>query len=146
MKKPATLLAVLPLLLGAVAMPSPAAEPAQAVKLAAAPVFSIFMLVRTTPQWLALKPEQRFAFLGSDIEPILKKHPGVRMRFFDSEAYNARVSDVILWETADLGRYQSVVESLRESRFWGTYFEVVDILPAIENAYAAHYDVKPVGK
>jgi hypothetical protein len=107
--------------------------------------FTLFMLVRTTPQWLSLKTSERFEFLGSDITPILKQHPDVRMRFFDSEAYNARISDVIVWETADLGQYQSLIEALRESRFWGTYFDIIEIIPAIENAYARHYAVKPVG-
>lgn len=144
--KSRVLLAVVPILFGAIAMPAHATATGTTPRPSASPSFSIFMLVRTTPQWLALRPEERFAFLGTDIEPILKKHPAVRMRFFDSEAYHARVSDVILWETADLGQYQSLVEELRESRFWGTYFEIVDILPAIENAYAAHYDVKPIGQ
>ncbi|MFM7403412.1 MAG: darcynin family protein [Erythrobacter sp.] len=107
--------------------------------------YTIFMLIRTTAEWLALAPAERFAFLGSDIEPILKQHPDVRMRFFDAEAFSAHASDVVVWETQALGSYQSVVESLRESKFWTTYFEVREIIPAIENAYARHYDVAPVG-
>ncbi|MGL5928858.1 MAG: darcynin family protein [Dermatophilaceae bacterium] len=31
------------------------------------------------------------------------------------------------------------------SKFWSTYFEVVEILPAIENAYATHYEEAPYG-
>ncbi|TAD90760.1 MAG: darcynin [Alphaproteobacteria bacterium] len=107
--------------------------------------FTIFMLVRTLPTWLLLRPEQRFDFLRNEINPILARHPKVAMRFFDCEAYNARVSDVIVWETASLEQYQSLVEHLRESRFWGTYFDIVEILPSLENAYAAHYNVSPVG-
>ena len=67
------------------------------------------------------------------------------MRFFDAEAYNARSSDVILWEPADLKAYRSVVDSLRESAFWGKYFDIVDIIPSVENGYAAHYGVSPIG-
>lgn len=106
---------------------------------------SIFMLVRTTPEWLALPPKERFAFLDTTIRPILRAHPAVRMRFFDAEAFSARVSDVVMWETEDLGAYDSVVEALRETPFWGRYFEITEILPAIENAYARHYGVAPVG-
>ena len=105
---------------------------------------TIFMLVKTTTTWLALAPPARFAFLGDVIVPILKANPTVTMRFFDSEAFYARASDVIAWETADLGAYQRVVEALRESSFWGTYFDVVEIIPSIENAYAAHYGVAPI--
>lgn len=103
--------------------------------------YSVFMLVKTTNEWLALTPEERFAFLDTDIKPILESHPAVKMRFFDTEGFNSRVTDVIVWESDSLSSYQGVVEKLRESKFWGTYFEVVEILPGIENAYANHYNM-----
>jgi hypothetical protein len=103
-----------------------------------------FMLVRTTPTWLAMSPPQRFAFLGETIMPLLARHPAVSMRFFDSEAFHANCTDVVLWETGSVMAYQAVVEELRETPFWGTYFDVVDIVPAIENAYAIHYGVDPL--
>jgi hypothetical protein len=102
------------------------------------------MLVRTTPTWLALTPTDRFAFHGDAIAPILGRHPDVSMRFFDSEAFHAGYSDVVMWETASLLSYQAIVEELRETSFWGTYFEVVDIVASIENAYALHYEVEPL--
>lgn len=105
---------------------------------------TFFMLVRTTPTWLALTPTERFAFLGETIQPLLGRNPRVGMRFFDSEAFSSRYSDVIMWETEDLLAYQAVVEELRETPFWGAYFDVVEIVPSIENAYARHYDVAPI--
>ena len=51
-----------------------------------------------------------------------------------------------MWETHHVLAYQAVVEELRETAFWGTYFDVVEIIPAIENAYAAHYGVQPLGR
>jgi hypothetical protein len=107
--------------------------------------YTLFMSVRTTPEWLRLSPADRFGFLGKEIAPILKAHPEVRMRFFDAEAFSARVSDMVVWETADLDRYRSLIDGLRETRFWDTYFEVVDIVPAVENDYASHYRVAPIG-
>jgi chlorite dismutase len=103
-----------------------------------------FMLVRTTPTWLSLTPDERFAFLGEGVAPILDRHPDVSMRFFDSEAFNADYTDVVMWETRSIMSYQAIVEELRETPFWGTYFEVVDIVAAIENAYAMQYDVDPL--
>ena len=104
-----------------------------------------FMLVRTTAAWLQLPPSDRFAFLGEMIVPVLGRNPEVHMRFFDSEAFASRFSDVIMWETHDVLAYQAVVEELRETAFWGTYFEVREIVPSIENACARHYGVTPVG-
>ncbi|MGL5819692.1 MAG: darcynin family protein [Phycicoccus sp.] len=103
-----------------------------------------FMLVRTTTTWLGLRPDERFTFLGETITPLLARHPTVRMRFFDSEAFTGEFSDVVMWETTDLLAYQALVEDLRETAFWGHYFEIRQIIPSIENAYARHYDVDPL--
>jgi hypothetical protein len=102
-----------------------------------------FMLVKTTNIWLRLSPKERFQFLETTIYPILKKHPAVKMRFFDSEAFSGRYTDVLMWE-ADVKDYQFLVEELRETLFWGAYFEIIEIVPAIENAYALYYDVDPI--
>jgi hypothetical protein len=102
-------------------------------------VYAFFMLVRTTTTWLKLTPEERFAFLREQIFPVLQQFPDVSMRFFDAEAFSGRVSDVILWETTRIYQYQALVEKLRETLFWGTYFDVIDIVPAIENAYRQFY-------
>jgi hypothetical protein len=56
----------------------------------------------------------------------------------------ARVSDVIVWETTDLTAYRRLVDRLRETEFWGRYFEVLDIIPAVENDYAASYNRAPI--
>ncbi len=106
--------------------------------------YNIFMLVKTTNTWLQLPPKERFAFVDRVIKPILAQHPTVTLRFFDIEAFNARVTDVMIWETRDLAQYQSLVEHLRETAFWGTYFEVLDILPGIEDGYADHYHVEKI--
>ena len=104
------------------------------------------MQVKTTPAWLALTPEERFAFLGAVIEPVVGGVSDVTFRFFDSEFFSAQVTDVILGETRDLSAYRMIIEKLRETPFWDTYFEVVQIIPSVENAYAAAYDQKPVGE
>jgi hypothetical protein len=39
-----------------------------------------------------------------------------------------------------------IIEKLRETPFWDTYFEVVQIIPSVENAYADAYNQKPVGE
>lgn len=113
-------------------------------KPASPPAHTIFMLVRATDAWLALPPKERFAFLGSTVAPILTLHPDTRLRFFDAEAYSARVSDVAMWQTSDLADYRALVDDLRETRFWGAYFEIIEIVPTVENDYARHYGVAPI--
>jgi hypothetical protein len=103
-----------------------------------------FMLVKTTIAWLQLSAKERFEFLDASIAPILQQHPSVKMRFFDSEAFSGRYTDVLMWETAEVKDYQFLVEKLRETLFWETYFEIVEIVPAIENAYALFYEVEPI--
>jgi chlorite dismutase len=105
--------------------------------------FTIFMMVKTTKTWLKLEPKDRFGFLDKTIQPILKKHSTVKMRFYDCEAFSDKASDIIVWETDDIRSYQHLIEELRECDFWGTYFDVLEIIPSIENAYAEMYDVKP---
>ena len=102
---------------------------------------AIFMMVKTTNAWLAMPPKERFAFLDEYVRPLLKKHPQVQMRYFDAEGFSARVTDVILWETEALNEYQAIVEQLRETKFWGPYFEIQEIIPTLEDAYADHYQV-----
>jgi hypothetical protein len=104
---------------------------------------AFFMHVRTTREWLKLPPRDRFAFLDEVIRPLLAKNPQVTMRYFDAEAFSAEVTDVLLWETADVMAYQAVVEDLRETMFWGGYFDVVAIVASVENGYAIHYGVDP---
>lgn len=103
-----------------------------------------FMLVKTTTTWLQISTKKRFEFLEETIKPILAKHSAVNMRFFDSEAFSGRYTDVLMWETANVRDYQLLVEQLRETLFWGTYFEIVEIVPAIENAYALFNQVDPI--
>ena len=106
---------------------------------AASRPFTVFMLVKTQDAFLALSPADRLAWVEDAVVPILRDHPDVSIRFFDSEFYNADVTDIVVWETTNLDAYQSAVERLRETSFWGPYFAVQQIVPARENAFADFY-------
>ncbi|HUR08017.1 MAG TPA: darcynin family protein [Nonomuraea sp.] len=96
-----------------------------------------FMLVKTTPEWLGLSVEQRVDVFRTEIVPaITSKVEDIRSRFYDTEFYSARVTDVWVWEARDHQAYQLLVEALRDTSFWDQYFEVVDLLVGVENAYA----------
>ncbi|WP_409491327.1 darcynin family protein [Amycolatopsis sp. cmx-11-12] len=99
-----------------------------------------FMLVKTTPEWLGLTVEQRVESFKTEVLPAIEsKVKGVRSRFYDTEFYSARVTDVWVWEADDHHSYQLLIEALRETPFWDRYFEIVDLLVGVENAYATNY-------
>ncbi|WP_433330445.1 darcynin family protein [Spirillospora sp. CA-294931] len=109
------------------------------------PPITAFMLVKTTPEWLALSvPERIHAFRTQIVPTVEAGTKGVRSRFYDTEFYSARVTDVWVWEADDHHSYQLLIEALRETPFWDRYFEVVDLLVGTENGYARNYNVDPV--
>jgi hypothetical protein len=104
-----------------------------------------FMLVKTTPEWLGLSVEQRVEAFTTEVLPAIEgKVEDVRSRFFDTEFYSARVTDVWVWEAADHAAYQRLVDALRETPFWDRWFEVAEILVGVENGYANNYGVDAV--
>lgn len=110
-----------------------------------APPVTAFMLIKTLPEWLAMTPQERVDAFGTQVIPVVKaRTTGVRSRFYDTEFYSARVTDVWVWEADDHHAYQLLIDALRETPFWDRYFEVVDILVGTENGYARAYGIDPV--
>jgi hypothetical protein len=104
-----------------------------------------FILVKTTPEWLAMTVEQRIDAFRTEIVPeVAEKAKGVRSRFYDTEFYSARVTDVWVWEAVDHAAYQRLVDALRETPFWDRWFEVAEILVGVENGYAKNYGVDAI--
>jgi hypothetical protein len=106
---------------------------------------TVFVLVKTTPEWLGFTIDQRFAHFKRYMKPILKKYENqVRFRFYDTEFFSSRVTDVWLWEAKSRHAYELVVEELRETPLWDRFFSIVEILAGVENAYARNYDREAV--
>ncbi|MGY9063776.1 darcynin family protein [Streptomyces sp. CAS3] len=109
------------------------------------PPVTAFMLVKTTPEWLALTVQERVDAFTTQVLPAIEaRTTGVRSRFYDTEFYSARVTDVWVWEAKDHHVYQLLVDALRETPFWDRYFEIVDLLVGTENGYARTYGLEPV--
>jgi hypothetical protein len=103
---------------------------------------TLFMLLRSQPSWLRLSRAERQAFIAAEIAPILERYPAVSLRFFDAEAFTGRCTDVLVWTAADLKSWSFLMDALRDTAFFAApYYEVVDIIPALENAYA-DYDAE----
>ncbi|SDF62792.1 darcynin family protein [Terriglobus roseus] len=97
--------------------------------------FQIFMQVKTTRHWLDLPNHERQAFFRDVVWPILRRRPQVTYRYFECEAFSAQATDILVWETEDLNAWAWIADHLRETLFWDHYFEVVQILPAMEANY-----------
>ncbi|WP_030273913.1 darcynin family protein [Streptomyces sp. NRRL B-24484] len=109
------------------------------------PPVTAFILVRTTPEWLALTVQERVDAFTTQVLPAVRaRTTGVRSRFYDTEFYSARVTDVWVWEADDHHAHRLLVDALRETPFWDRYFEVVDLLVGTENGYARTYGLEPV--
>lgn len=106
---------------------------------------TVFMLVKTNPEWLAMSVEQRYDEVVKHLQSALDRHPTVEFRWYDTEFYTARVTDTWVWETSDPHEYELVVEELRETPLWDRYFTIVEILPGVLNAYADNYGRSAVG-
>lgn len=100
--------------------------------------YTFFVLLRATPAWLALTRPQRRAVTAEHLEPLLTRSPELRVRHFDAEAFSAVCSDVMLIETRDPAHHYFFMERLRDSLFLTVpYFELVHIVPAIEDGFKA---------
>lgn len=109
------------------------------------PPVTAFMLVKTTPEWLALTVQERVDAFTTQVRPAIEaRTTGVRSRFYDTEFYSTRVTDVWVWEAEDHHAYQLLIDALRETPFWDRYFEIVDLLVGTENGYARTYGLEPV--
>ncbi|WP_242887955.1 darcynin family protein [Actinomadura litoris] len=110
-----------------------------------APPVTAFMLVKTTPEWLAMTVAERVRAFTTEVVPVIgARARGVRSRFYDTEFYSARVTDVWVWEADDHVAYRLLIDALRETPFWDRYFTVVDLLVGTENGYARTYGLESV--
>jgi len=99
--------------------------------------WSIFMLLRTLPAWLALPRETRAEIAEATFNTAFSKS-SLQMSYFDAEAFSARCTDIAVFETEDLQSYYFAVERLRDSPlFTKPYFEIIDIIPAIKDGFRA---------
>lgn len=101
---------------------------------------TIFLLLRATPEWLALDRNQRRDLSTAALNAAFPDET-VSFRFFDSEAFNARVSDVMVLTAEAAKDVYFTMERLRDTPMIAhRYFDLVDIIPAFENGYQVFED------
>lgn len=102
--------------------------------------YAYFLLLRATPAWLRLSRAERRLLGDQTLQPLLKRANGsLKLRYFDAEAFTTQCSDVMLIETSDPQPYYYFIEGLRDSvLITEPYFEIVSIIPAVEDGYQAY--------
>lgn len=96
-----------------------------------------FVLLRALPAWLSLSRAAR-GEIAASIQSTVFESSDVSVRYFDAEAFVARVSDVAMFEFSDMKAYYFMMEKLRDSPMLAhPYFQVEEIIPAIEEGYQA---------
>ncbi len=109
-------------------------------------IFSIFLLVKAHQRWLLLSRQQRAEMFQQHVAVHFGGDSNLRMRFFDAEAFHGKLSDIMMIETEDLRASYYFIETLRDSPiFQQAYFELVDVIPAIENGFQ-QYEAQLVAK
>lgn len=101
--------------------------------------YTFFILMDATPEWLSLSREERSAFVETELMPIYKKYSKVSVRMFDAEAFSAECSDIAMYETEDVEQYHFMIDAIRDTKIFSVpYFEIVSILPAVEEGYTRY--------
>src|ERR671932_765398 len=97
--------------------------------------YSIFILYQATPAWLSLSRERRNAIFTAELAPIIFDYQvNVRIRLFDSEAFHARVSDVMMISCEDVQQYYFFMEALRDTSFFSVpYIDLKDVIVSVED-------------
>ncbi len=97
--------------------------------------WTVFVLLRATPQWLSHTMEERNAIASEWLGEAMTD-ARVQMQFYDAEAFSGRCSDVAVFETEDLQAYYFTMERLRNTTMIAKpYFDIVDIIPAIKDGF-----------
>jgi hypothetical protein len=107
------------------------------------PKFTVFFLVKTSPEWLGFSFQERLGHARGTFQPLLDEFAGrVRLNWFDVEFYTATITDIWTIEAQDQHSYQLFCEKLRETPFWDRYFFIKEIFMGERNAWAKNYEVE----
>ncbi|EPS2709483.1 darcynin family protein [Cronobacter turicensis] len=94
---------------------------------------TLFMLVKANRRWLDASADERQRNIATHLAPLLSQYQGaLRLRYFDTEFYSARISDIWMWEAESHAVWQAFTEALRDTPFWNDFFEIKEILQGVE--------------
>ncbi|MEZ3498297.1 darcynin family protein [Pantoea sp. KPR_PJ] len=100
-------------------------------------MITVFVLLKTTTEWLRLARAERNRIADAVLADVLSDGT-VTLRMFDAEAFTTKCTDVAMFQAEDMRAFYFTIERLRDSVLITTpYFEMVDIIPAIEEGFKA---------
>lgn len=89
--------------------------------------------------------EARATFIAETVRPIFGRYPRVSLRLYDAEATTGRASDLAVFGARDVRAYYFLIDALRDTSFLGLpYFEVLEIIPAVEDGYLEYDEAEGV--
>jgi hypothetical protein len=92
--------------------------------------YAAFMLLTATPAWLSLAESARERIVADELHPIFARHQDpVRATYYDTEAYSAKPSDVLLLEYDRLHAHAPLIDALRSCPLIAQgYFEIEQLI------------------
>ncbi|YCH32295.1 hypothetical protein M1D48_09885 [Erwinia sp. D4-22] len=100
-------------------------------------MITVFVLLKTTKEWLRLERAERNRIADSVLSTVLSDST-VTLRMFDAEAFTTNCTDVAMFQAEDMQAFYFTIERLRDSELiTKPYFEMVEIIPTIEGGYKA---------
>ncbi|MFE9256102.1 darcynin family protein [Streptomyces sp. NPDC006879] len=100
--------------------------------------YVIMNMLQFQPAWLRLDRTER-ARVWESVTQLAARSGGIRLRWFDAEAFCAEYSDVLFVETEDLNAYYLFWEAVRDTELFSVpYLEVKKIVMGVEEGFAAY--------
>lgn len=100
-------------------------------------MITVFVLLKTTKEWLRLERAERNRIADCVLSTVLSDN-NVTLRMFDAEAFTTKCTDVAMFQAEDMQAFYFAMERLRDSELiTRPYFEMVEIIPAIEDGFKA---------
>ncbi|MFE3497976.1 darcynin family protein [Streptomyces sp. NPDC059169] len=100
--------------------------------------YIVMNMLRFQPAWLRLERAERAA-VWETVKALAVRTEGIRLRWFDAEAFCAEYSDILFVETEDLSAYYMFWEAVRDTDLFSVpYVEVRQVAMGIEDGFAAY--------
>ncbi|MFE0698718.1 darcynin family protein [Streptomyces sp. NPDC058872] len=100
--------------------------------------YVVMNMLQFQPAWLRLERSER-ARTWEAVRALAARADGVRLRWFDSEAFCADYSDILFVETEDLSAYYMFWEAVRDTELFSVPYVVVkQVAMGIEDGFVAY--------